>query len=560
MAKKSDKEKRRDRLERERLKLKKQIARDESILASDEPFVEEEIEPVDDDTPVEEEPEESEKSMDSAEVALAMGGPTSFGELDMAREMEAKNSELQSTAYAVEALVRNIVYHPMLTPAEKSNAIKAVGNEFGSRVESIMDKPVMKALDMDLLELEALIAKDMRLTPFAERVGSWISKTIPLTSTKSKLSEIDDKDHVRNALYRALQMIKRGGKPAEDARFALPKIKEAAKKFGIGTMEKSQSSVVVEKDASGSWRAVMWPSNNFKDWDGEIISEKAHLEYVDWVNKNMDVAPVFTTWHKPDLVREHPVDFVSYENGFLLMSAPLTEVEAAALLKAQTVCDIGMSHGSLVFERDPQDPRIINKYRMVEVSDLPLENAANPFTDFTTLTKEADMDTKKYLAAILGSEEKAQAYLDKTEAKQKALQAAGVENKEKVEEPKVEVPVVEPIPVAPPAPNTDEIVAKVLKELDIEGLQDFLKKSQESIEKVPVLEKLVADLSGDRDDWFAKQIAPPAEKKFLWSRPSQDETNVIKEGDSADAELAAAKAGLPENWLADALGATPIQQ
>lgn len=556
MAKKSDKEKRRDRLERERLKLKKQIARDEAMLASDEPFVEDEIEPVDDDTPIESEPEETEKSMDGAEVALAMGGPTSFGELDMAREAQAKNAEIQTTTWDVQDLVRNIVYHPMLTPAEKSNAIKAVGNEFGTRVESIMDKPVMKALDMDLLELEALIAKDMRLTPFAERVGSWISKTIPSTAPESKLAEINDKAHVRNALYRALQMIKRGGKHAEDARAALPKIKEAAKKFGIGTMEKSKSSVVVEKDASGSWRAVMWPSNNFKDWDGEIISEKAHLEFVDWVNKNMDVAPVFMTWHKPGTAREKPVDFVSYENGFLLMSAPLTESEAAALLKAQTLTDIGMSHGSLVYERDPQDERVINKYRMVEVSDLPLENAANPFTDFATLTKEADMDTLKYLAAILGSEDKAKAYLDKTEDKQKALQAAGVENKEKVEEPKVETPVVEPAPVAPPAPNTDEIVAKVLKELDIEGLQDFLKKSQESIEKVPVLEKLVKDLSGDRDDWFAEKITPPAEKKFLWSRPSQDPTNVVKEGEEQELKPPA----IPDNWLADALGTTPIQQ
>ena len=168
------------------------------------------------------------------------------------------------------------------------------------------------------------------------------------------------------------------------------------------------------------------------------------------------------------------------------------------------------------------------------------------------------MDTLKYLAAILGSEEKAKAYLDKTEGKQKALQAAGVETKD-VKPETVETPAVEtPAPVAPPAPNTDEIVAKVLKELDIEGLQDFLKKSQESLEKVPVLEKLVQDLSGNRDDWLAEKIAPAAEKRFLWSRASGDETNVLNKDDAADEELKKTAAGLPENWLGDALGVQPL--
>ena len=427
---------------------------------------------------------------------------------------------------------------------------------------------------MDLLEIEALLAKDLRATPMTERIGDWISKAVLTPAAEEKLSDSDfalvierdgkkirkypihDKAHVRNALARAAQMIKKGGEAASDAKAAMPKIRAAARKMGIGAMEKSVSSVIVEKDASGSWRAVMWPTNNFRDFDGEIISKKAHMEYVEWVNKNTDCAPVFTTWHKPELVRKHQVDFVAYENGFLIMSAPLTEPEAAALLKAQTLTDIGMSHGSFVYERDPQDSRVINKYRMVEVSDLPLENAANPFTDFTILTKEADMDTLKYLTAMLG-EEKAQAFLAKTEGKQKALQEANVENKEKVEEP------VAPVaPVIPAAPDKDAIVAQVLKELDIEGLQEFLAKSQEALDKVPVLEGLVKDLSGNRDDWLAEKIAPPAEKKFLWSkaRASADDKTIVKEGDEEDDKLKLAIAGLSENWLADTLGVTPLAQ
>jgi hypothetical protein len=544
MAKKSMKDKRRDRLEKERLTLKRQIERDESLLDSEEEFVEEDAE------------EAVEKNMGSVEAApmSAYGGPTSWGELESAREMQAKNQKVQEASYTVQDLVYNIVNHPMLSTDEKANAIKAVGDEFGSRVASIMDQPIQKELDMDLLEVEAMIAKDLRATPLAERIGSWISKAVSAGDN----NKLTDKNHVRNALARTANMLKIGGQSALDAKAALPSIREAAKKFGIGSVEKSVSSVVVEKDASGSWRAVMWPSNNFKDWDGEIISEKAHTEYVEWVNQNMDLAPVFTTWHKPDMVRKNQVDFVAYENGFLMMSAPLTEPEAAGLLKAQALTSLGMSHGSLVFERDPQDSRVINKYRMVEVSDLPLENAANPFTDFTILTKEADMDTLKYLTAMLGSEEKAKAILGKTEDKQKVLKDAGIENKEKVEEPVVE-PVKEPVaPPDPAAPSTDDIVAKVLKELDIEGLQEFLGKAQESMEKVPVLEGLVKDLSGNREDWLAEQISPKAEKKFLWSRASTDEKTVVKEGEPEDEKLKSAVAGLPEDWLSEALGVSPL--
>jgi len=510
-----------------------------------------------------------EKDMYGAEMSMMGTGPTSFAELDEMQEAMERNEEIQDTSYNVQQLVRNIIYHPAHSVEEKANLIKAVGTEFGTRVQQIMDKPIEKELDMDLLEIEALIAKDNRSMSVVEKVGDWIEKKKLTAAAENKLSDSDfalvverdgkkvrkypihDKAHVRNAMARAAQMMERGGEAATDAKSALPKIKAAAKKMGIG-MEKG---LIIEKDASGSWRAVMWPSNNFKDWDGEIISEKAHTEYVDWVNKNMDCAPVFVTWHRGGTRRESQVDFAAYENGFLLMSAPLTENEAAGLFEAQKITDIGMSHGSFVLERTGD---VIEKYRMVEVSDLPLENAANPFTDFAILTKEADMDTKKYLATILGSDELAEKYLAKTGMKQKDLREAGVKEAEKVEEKEVKL---ETIPEAKPAPATDAaaIVAQVLKELDVEGLQEFLAKSQEALEKVPVLEGLVKDLSQSRDEELAEMITPKVEKKFLWSkaRASESDKNVVPEAEKE--KVLKEVAGLPDDWT-QAFNVTPLQQ
>ena len=267
-------------------------------------------------------------------------------------------------------------------------------------------------------------------------------------------------------------MIKRGGKSAADAKAALPKIRAAAKKLGIGNnMEKERNSILVEKDADDHWRWVGWVTNNFIDWDADIITEDAHKEYVGWLEKNMDVAPSFVSWHTPGTARTHPVDFAMYENGFLIMSGLLEEQEAIGLLKAQSKIDLGMLHGSFVLSRDPKDPRAITKYRMYEASDLPLENAANPFTDFETMVKEVGMDKVKYLAQILGSEEKANAFLEKTGLKQKQLQEAEVESKEQA------APDTELVQDPPALPETEgpETGGKKEKEIVPETVKPDMK-------------------------------------------------------------------------------------
>lgn len=294
-------------------------------------------------------------------------------------------------------------------------------------------------------------------------------------------------------------------------------------------------------------------SNNFIDWDGDIISENAHKEYIDWWEKNKDISPVFLSWHTPGTARKAPVDFMMFEKGFLIMSGALEEDEAAGLLRVQAQTDLGMSHGTLVFERDKKDPRVIEKYRMYEVSDLPRTRAANPFTNFETVVKEVGMDKVQYLAQILGSEEKANAFLEKTGLKQKQLQEAEVENKEITEiEPEVKpdvLPVVEEKP--------EDIVAKVMKEMDVEGLNAFVMQAKEDHDKIPLLESLIKELQGSQEDKLAEVLTPPA-GRFAWSqdkRASQSEDNVV-----TDEEKKKSAPGVPEGyWLSDLSKTVPIK-
>jgi len=233
----------------------------------------------------------------------------------------------------------------------------------------------------------------------------------------------------------------------------------------------------------------------------------------------------------------------------------MTEKEAEGLLKASTDTELGMSHGSFVLARDPNDPRIITKYRTFEVSDLPLTNAANPFTTLSTITKEVDMDKLQYLSAILG-EEKAKAFLEKTGMKQKELVEEGIEHKEIVETPAPETTDTPP-QIETPAPVIDKqaIVADVLKELRIDDLNAFIVEAKEAIEKVPVLEALVKDLSAKQEDKLAEMITPPAANFLAWqkSRASQDEKTEVKDGEEI-------KAAVPSlGWLNELTNTTPLK-
>lgn len=486
---------------------------------------------------------------------MPMTGPTSFEELDAAHQAREQADEIQETGWDVQYLVRNILNHPMMDSKEKASAIQAVGNDFGSRVSDILGASVDAVeKDLDALSLEAILAQDNRENGF---IAQLIDKAVLSTSARKKLSESDfalpskkkypihDKAHVRNALARAAQQMKAGGAGAVDARAAMPKIRAAAKKMGIGmSMKKENNAILIEKDSKGDWRWVGWVSNNFKDHSGDIIKESAHLEYVDWVNKDLvNRAPVFTSCHAPGTVREYPVDFVAYENGFLVMSGKLNEVEAEQLMTVSKETNIGMSHSSWGL-RSIEEPGSIVKYRMFEVTDLPVATADNPFTTLETLSKEADMNQLEYLSALLGSKEKAEKALKlKTSLAQKELEDAGVESKEK--KPDVSAPAADP--------QMEAILERISKELDIPGLNEFVAKAQESIEKVQVLEKAIKELSATEDDRLAEKIAP--KPGFAWSkRASESPDTVIKEDDP----LKKQEPDPGANWLSKATNTTPV--
>lgn len=524
---------------------------------------------------------------------------TTFDELDAERKVQEQSEEIRETTNDVRRLVDNILWAPEMDPGQKAKAISALGPAFQKRVDAIIRNTTMeKDFDMDLLALEAMIETDRRHTGLGERIGDWVSKAVLTSAGREKLGEgqfalvterngqkikkypIHDKAHVRNALARAAQMMKRGGQAGADAKAALPKIRSAAKRMGIGMAKEGDvSSIIIEKDAKGDFRWVGWVSNNFIDWQGDIISKEAHQEYVDFLDQHPEAAPQFMTWHTPGTERKNPVDYWNFEKGFLIMSGKLEKAEAAALFKAKAVTDLGMSLQGLGL-RESDDPRVVTKYRLVEVSDLPLEDAANPFTDFSVIVKEVDMDKKKYLAALLGSDEKAEVFMAKTGMKQEALETAGVEQKAKdptddeitaavkaVAGDDVEV-VVEEVSEDEEAPKAvakskaptktpaldPALLDQISKAFGMEDLSAFVAEAREAIEKVPMLEGVIKEMREGDDTRLAEKISPPA-AKFAWmgkNRASDSEDTKVGEDD----ELANSAPEVP--WLNEVTGTTPV--
>jgi hypothetical protein len=184
------------------------------------------------------------------------------------------------------------------------------------------------------------------------------------------------------------------------------------------------------------------------------------------------------------------------------------------------------------------------------------------------MIKEVGMDKLQYLAGIMGSEEKAKAYLEKTGQMQKELQAAGITSKAN------ETAVVEEKPTQPTPPPLDvqaliPLIAKAMRdELDIDGLEAFVAQAQEDHAKVETLEELVKTLNSSREDALAEALTPPV-GRYAWSkanRPSQaDSTKLSKDNkgkdDEEDEKLLKAMPGVSSDyWLSQLTNTAPVTQ
>jgi hypothetical protein len=238
----------------------------------------------------------------------------------------------------------------------------------------------------------------------------------------------------------------------------------------------------------------------------------------------------------------------------------LTPTEAAGIRRAEKAFGpLGMSHGFISAEhlRD-RNRGLVNRYRTFEGTFLPQNKAANLWTPFQTLQKEAHMpvtdEKRDFLAAVIGEGE-VEELEDGAKARADALDALGVESKDTLppaddDTPEAEAAIEEdPDPEAEPAedpepakeaPDAEAIAKAVAENLGIKELDTFLKglKSQleEVAESVQVnatdLQKLaghVLELQKSDDEKVAELLSPQNDPESpIWkAAASQSDDNVI---------------------------------
>ncbi len=211
------------------------------------------------------------------------------------------------------------------------------------------------------------------------------------------------------------------------------------------------------KDAAGDIRWVMWASNRWRDHDNppEILTEKAHLDFVDYVDRTGDY-PEAWLWHTPG-TRWGQADMVDYADGFLIVSGTVDKGMEHVADSLAAGGDLGVSHG-FQFTHSDKKRGIIGWYKSFEVSPLPIAVAANAWTAIDVIAKELLMFSTQKRAFLVGhlGESTVAGLEGNTEAMKAALEAKGVEWK-----------ALEDVPeAAPPAADAGTGTPAVVADVD----------------------------------------------------------------------------------------------
>jgi cation transport regulator ChaB len=273
-----------------------------------------------------------------------------------------------------------------------------------------------------------------------------------------------------------------------------------------GTADLKEALCIV-KQADGRMRWYARYSNNFKDRDGEIITEGAHKEFVGWAASG-GVYPELWLWHTPG-TRFGQSDWLDFADGFTHASGLIDDTAGAlAVVGALRDKELGVSHGMLC----SQQGNLITKYRSFEISVLPLERASVWTTSFDIAGKETQMaftpEKRTFLVSALG-EDRVKALEANTDAAVGALKQLGVEYKS--------AEAVEAV-AAEEASEGFKTLAGQISELT--GMVKELAAAQ--VAQAAVVKELQKPIEDQLDDAFLAKVAT----KVAAARPTESADNV----------------------------------
>lgn len=288
--------------------------------------------------------------------------------------------------------------------------------------------------------------------------------------------------------------------------------------------DKDESFTVFKgSDDKWHWHAVF--TNNFEDREGEILTEKAHDNYIKRLDMHLVPMPVLMGWHTPGT--EHGEADVIWRDNHLVHAVghfyDTPMAEKAIKFYQKNIGKIKMSHGFVAPEW-AFDGKHYDDYNTIEITTLPPYAAANPYTSFEELvkmSKERSEEKSRYLEQLVGKENLATIDAKSGEIN-KGLEEMGVKHKDHSQ--------VTPEPAKADSTEANKAVSELF--VDIVTMQSEMLELQKAHAKaLKDKDTEIAALKTDNQsklDAMQKQLddlgkivnAPPR-------RPSQDVTTVI---------------------------------
>lgn len=219
-------------------------------------------------------------------------------------------------------------------------------------------------------------------------------------------------------------------------------------------------SVVKGLDGKWHWHAIH--TNNFKDLEDEILTEKAHDAYIARVDMGLVPMPVLQGWHTEGT--EHGEADLIWRNGHFVHSFghfyDTPTAEKAIAYYRKNAGKLKLSHGFTSSEKD-FDGKHYHDYNTFEISVLPPYAAANPYTTFeeiVSMNKAMSEEKRRFLSALVG-DDKVTEIEAKDDQRAKALEERRIEFKDLAD--------VTPAEKKPEA----EATVKALGELYLESIE-----------------------------------------------------------------------------------------
>ena len=319
-------------------------------------------------------------------------------------------------------------------------------------------------------------------------------------------------------------------------------------KAKLPNTEKQRNSLfLVTKDTSGRWRWLAIFTNKFEDKEQEIFSEDSHKEYEAWVDQTKQYPDLYP-WHIPLPLGK--ADCVTYADGFMVASGVFHKEYEDVAERLSSMKELGVSHGFSYPETELIDG-VYHKYRTFEISMLPVERAANPWTAFNIdqVKQEVAMgfntQKREFLVKALGENRVSSLEIQLPELT-KELEEAGVGWKDLAEamgsanggngngdngdpadaggDTTTETPTTEDPPAGgepvPAEGNEEPVTLEGVKA----ALQEILKPVDETIIK---LQADIKELQRTDDEKIAARMQPKTAIADQKHRPSQSDDNLV---------------------------------